>query len=129
MHFDFDNLEKPLFIQIAEQIKDGIIKGIYEEETQLPSSTEISITYRINPATVNKGVNLLVEAGIVNKRRGVGMFVSKGAVDMIVANRQEVFYENFIVPLINEAKMLEITKEDIINLINKENKEEGKWYH
>lgn len=120
MHFDLDNLDKPIFIQISEQLKDGILKEIYIEEGQIPSSTEISLTYKINPATVNKGVNLLVEEGIVYKKRGVGMFVCNGAVKKILTDRQNAFYDVFIVPLIDEANKLSISKDDIISLINKE---------
>lgn len=120
MNFDFNSTEKPLFVQVAEQIKDGIIKNIYAEETQIPSSTEISLTYKLNPATVNKGVNLLVEEGIVYKKRGIGMFVSAGAVKKLLKQRQKGFYESFIMPLLEEAGKLSISTEELIELI-KEN--------
>ena len=72
--FEFND-ESPIYIQIANTIEDGILNGIYEEEAQVPSTTEISVTYKINPATVGKGYNLLVGENIIYKKRGVGMFV------------------------------------------------------
>jgi GntR family transcriptional regulator len=90
------NSEKPIYLQLAEAIEDSILKGIFEEETQVPSTTEISIKLKINPATAGKGVNLLVDEGIIYKKRGVGMFVCKGAKDRVLQKRRESFYKEFI---------------------------------
>ena len=78
MELDF-NGEKPIFQQIAEGLEDGILLGAFPEEGQIPSITEFSVLYKINPATALKGINLLVEEGVVYKKRGVGMFVAQGA--------------------------------------------------
>ena len=70
---------RPIFVEIADQIADDILVGLYAEETQVPSTTELSVHYRINPATAGKALNRLVDEGIVYKRRGLGMFVVTGA--------------------------------------------------
>ena len=70
MQINFED-ERPIFIQIAEQIEDAILSGAYPEESQIPSSTEISVGLRINPATVLKGINILVDSGLVYKKRGL----------------------------------------------------------
>lgn len=119
MKFDFDNLERPLYLQIADEIKDEVLKGTINEEEQIPSSTEISLTFKINPATVNKGVNLLVEDGIIYKKRGIGMFVTTGAKDKIRKERSRDFGEKFIKPLLLEADKLGLTRDEIIKLIDK----------
>lgn len=116
MFLDFGS-EKPIYIQIAEAIEDNILKGIFEEETQVVSTTEISVRYKINPATAGKGINLLVDQGILYKRRGVGMFVSTGAKERILEKRRRNFYQGFILPLIDEASKLGITKDQIIEMI------------
>ena len=69
---------RPIFQQIAEQIENDIISGVLPEETQVPSTNEFAAFHRINPATAGKGVNLLVDAGILYKKRGIGMFVADG---------------------------------------------------
>ena len=51
---------KPIYIQVAEEIENGVLSGAFAEETQVPSTTEISVSYKINPATVLKGMNILV---------------------------------------------------------------------
>ena len=70
---------RPIFLQIAEQIENSIIDGSLAEETQVPSTNELAAFHRINPATAAKGVNQLVDDGILYKKRGIGMFVSAGA--------------------------------------------------
>ena len=116
MLLDF-NSEKPIYLQLAEAIEDDILKGIFEEEQQVLSTTEISVNLRINPATAGKGVNLLVDEGILYKKRGVGMFVGTGAKEKIIKKRKESFFNNYIQALLEEAEKLDITREDIIKMI------------
>ena len=118
MKIDFED-ERPIFVQIAEQIEDGILSGAFPEESQIPSTTEISVNYRINPATALKGINLLVDSGIVYKKRGVGMFVSEGAVEVIREKRKEEFFDRYILRLAEEARKLSLTKKDVEDMIER----------
>ncbi len=111
--------EKPIFIQIAEGIEEGILTGAFPEESQIPSITEFSVNYKINPATALKGINLLVDEGIVFKKRGVGMFVAEGAVGKLQKKRQDQFYDNYVSRLVEEAKRLGITSDEIIAMIER----------
>ena len=74
MHIN-PNIEKPIFIQIAEQLEDSIFTKVFPEETKIPSTNELSSLLNINPHTVLKGMNLLVDEEIIYKKRGLGMFV------------------------------------------------------
>lgn len=118
MNMNF-NEERPIFIQIAEGIEDAILSGAFKEESQIPSITEFSVNYRINPATALKGINILVEEGIIYKKRGVGMFVSKGAEEQLKGKRKEQFFDNFIKNLVDEAMRLGISKDEIILLLER----------
>lgn len=111
--------ERPIFMQICEGIEDAILIGAYAEESQIPSITEFSTTYKINPATALKGINMLVDTGIVYKKRGLGMFVSTGAVENLRLKRCEQFYENYISALIEEASRLGINISEIVEMIEK----------
>ena len=113
------NIEKPIFIQIAEQLEDSIFTGVFPEETKIPSTNEISALLSINPHTVLKGMNMLVDEEIIYKKRGLGMFVKEGAVEKIRQKRQSQFYEQYVAALINEAVKLQMSKEDIISLIER----------
>lgn len=117
-------IDKPIFQQIKEGIEDAILSGAFPEESQIPSITEISVNYKINPATALKGINLLVENNIVYKKRGVGMFVCEGAVNKLMENRKNDFYDKFVSSLILEAKRLKISENDIKNMIERGFKDE-----
>jgi GntR family transcriptional regulator len=111
---------RPIFLQLAEHIEDGIIDGSYPEQSQLPSINEFAAFHRINPATALKGITRLVDAGLVHKRRGVGMFVTAGARDALIAARRERFAATHLGPLLAEARTLGITTEQLIDLIRKD---------
>ena len=107
----------PLFMQVAKNLEDAIFTGLYREDEQIPSTTEISAEGHINPATVLKGMNILVSKGWIEKRRGLGMFVVKGAVESIRKERRESFYNTFITPMKKEAEKLNLSNEEIVSMI------------
>jgi len=113
------SIDKPIFLQIAEQLEDSIFTGVFPEETKIPSTNEVAAVLNINPHTVLKGMNLLVDEDIIYKKRGLGMFVKTGAVEKIRQKRQGQFYEQYIAALIREAEKLQMSKEDIMALIER----------
>ena len=112
------NDHEPIFIQISKAIEDEILCDSIKEGMQVPSTTELSKFYKINPATVLKGVNILVDNEILFKKRGIGMFVSKGAKEIIKNGRKENFKEVYLKDLIGEAKKIGITKEELLDMIS-----------
>lgn len=108
---------RPIFLQIAEQIENDIIAGALPEETQVPSTNEFAAFHRINPATAGKGVNLLVDDGVLYKKRGIGMFVAEGARDRLVEKRRTQFRDQFVAPLLAEAAKLGLTREQLADMI------------
>lgn len=113
------NIDKPIFVQIAEQLEDSIFTGVFPEETKIPSTNEISALLNINPHTVLKGMNVLVDEEIIYKKRGLGMYVKEGAIEKIQQKRQGQFYNQYIETLIEEACKLQMSKEDVITLIER----------
>jgi DNA-binding transcriptional regulator YhcF (GntR family) len=111
--------DKPIFLQIAEGIEDAILSGAFPEESQIPSITEFSVEYKINPATALKGINILTDNGTVYKKRGLGMFVASGATEKLRQKRKEQFYESYIVSLIAEAARLNLSEADIKSMIER----------
>ena len=108
---------KPLFVQIAEQVEDSIVDGSVAEETQAPSTNELAAFYRINPATAAKGVNMLVDKGVLYKRRGIGMFVAAGARDLLLEERRNDFALRYVQPLLAEARRIGLEPDDVASLI------------
>lgn len=114
----FDD-SRPLFLQVAERVEGDILDGVLPEESQAPSTNEIAVFYRINPATAAKGINLLVDEGLLYKRRGIGMFVAPGARAVVLAKRREQFYRQFVQPVADEARKLGIGVEELTELIHR----------
>lgn len=113
------NQEKSIYIQISEMIENDILRDVLLEDERVPSTNELAKLYAINPATAAKGINILVNAGILYKKRGIGMFVSDGAKEVIRTKRKAQFYENYVSEIVNEAKTLGITKAELIAGIEK----------
>lgn len=109
--------EKSIYIQIKEMIESEILRDILLEEERVPSTNELAKLYAINPATAAKGVNLLVDEGILYKKRGIGMFVAEGAKEQIMKKKKEHFYDDYIRSLLAEARNLGITKQELISMI------------
>ena len=109
--------EKSIYIQIKEMIESDILRDILLEEERVPSTNEMAKLYAINPATAAKGVNLLVDEGILYKKRGIGMFVAEGAKEQIMKKKKEHFYDDYIKSLMAEARNLGITKQELIAMI------------
>ena len=108
---------KPIFLQLAERVADDILRGRYQEGEQVPSTNELSAHLRINPATAGKALGVLVDDGILIKRRGIGMFVAEGAIARIKAERQGGFTDTYLRPLLAEAQALGLDTDDLIRLI------------
>lgn len=117
--------EKSIYIQIREMIEKDILRDILLEEERVPSTNELAKLYAINPATAAKGVNLLVDEGILYKKRGIGMFVAAGAKKRIMEKRKKHFYDDYVKSLLAEAVSLGISKKELIEMIE-QSKEGGK---
>ena len=111
------NQEKSIYLQIKEMIERDILRDILQEEERVPSTNELAKLYAINPATAAKGVNLLVDEGILYKKRGIGMFVAAGAKEAIRKKRREHFFEDYVKAMLAEAANLGISKEELIEMI------------
>ena len=108
---------KSIYLQVSEMIETDILRGILLEEERVPSTNELAKQYTINPATAAKGINLLVDEGILYKKRGIGMFVAEGAKEHIIEKRRDAFYENYVKSLLEEAKSLGISSEQLVEMI------------
>ena len=109
----------PLFVQIAERLAEDIADGGLAEGERVPSTNELAAYYQINPATAAKGINMLAADGLLEKRRGIGMFVAGGARNRLLEDRRKRFAERHIYPLVAEASRLGIDADELIALIQK----------
>ena len=109
----------PLFVQVADRLAGEIADGGLAEGERVPSTNELAAFYRINPATAAKGINVLADDGLLEKRRGIGMFVAAGARQRLLARRRAQFTQRYIAPLLTEAVRLGIDSDELFALIKK----------
>lgn len=110
----------PIYIQISQYIQNEILKGHLSQGDKVPSTNEFARTMQVNPATAGKGLNELVDQGILYKKRGLGMFVTKEALNIVRENRQESFKIDNLPNLVRTARQLNITQDQLIELIRSE---------
>jgi GntR family transcriptional regulator len=107
----------PLFAQVAERLAGEIADGGLAEGGRVPSTNELAAFYRINPATAAKGINVLTDDGLIEKRRGIGMFVAEGARARLLARRRAEFTERYVERMLTEATRRGIDPDELIALI------------
>lgn len=110
---------RPIFWDLADRIAADVLSGIYPPGTQVPSTTALSAFYRINPATAGKALNRLVEAGVLEKRRGLGMFVTPNGPDTLREARRREFEADYVDPLLEEASRLGLSRTEVLDLIQR----------
>jgi DNA-binding transcriptional regulator YhcF (GntR family) len=107
----------PIFSQIAERLSEEIADGTLPEGERVPSTNQLAVFYRINPATAAKGISMLTDDGLLEKRRGIGMFVADGARMRLLTERRQRFAERYVKPLVAEATRLGIDADELVALI------------
>lgn len=119
------NDQNLIYQQIAQMLEDGILRGEYPEESQVPSTNELARAFNINPATAAKGINRLVDEGLLYKRRGIGMFVAEGALKTLQARRRKAFAGEQVRALVREAMSLGMSQKELLQLVGDVSQEEG----
>jgi DNA-binding transcriptional regulator YhcF (GntR family) len=116
----------PLFVQVGDRLAAQIADGGLAEGGRVPSTNELAAFYRINPATAAKGINVLADDRLLEKRRGIGMFVATGARQRLLARRRAEFTQRYVEPLLTEAARLGIDTDGLFALIKEAgNEREG----
>jgi DNA-binding transcriptional regulator YhcF (GntR family) len=108
----FDD-RSPIYVQIANGIKDEVMSGTLKEDEQVMSTNQYAAFYQINPATAAKGFAQLVDEGVLYKKRGIGMFVSPDARERLRSRRRERFFADVVDPMLAEARMVGVDIDEI----------------
>jgi DNA-binding transcriptional regulator YhcF (GntR family) len=118
--------DRPIFLQIKEAIEDDILAGLLAPDAQIPSNSQLVSFFSVNPVTVHRGVSLLLEEGIVYKKRGLGMFVSPEAPRLLREQRRAHFERDFVAPLMQQAALLGIERNALHDAIDRNWGERGR---
>lgn len=108
---------KPIYIQISEWLENEIIGGRFKSDEKVYSQYQLADMFNINPATAAKGLNILADAQILYKKRGLGMFVNHGAKEKIIAKRKNETLKGQIHELVQEADRLQVSEQELIDMI------------
>jgi GntR family transcriptional regulator len=124
MTIEFDN-DRPIYLQIADMIREAIMAGDIEEGKSIPSVREISVEHNLNPQTVLNATQVLINEGLLEKRRGLGMFVQEGARKTLLQSELNHFKEDEVPALVNRARLLGIQKPELIEIVDDTYEEEA----
>ena len=114
---DHLNEKLPVYIRIVEGIKNAIVVGDLKEGERLPSTTRLSSNYNIGLLTINKANDILEDEGLIYKKRGVGLFVQKGAKEKLINERRKRFKDQYIKAALIEANKLNINVEELQQIV------------
>lgn len=107
----------PIYLQIKKEIENAIINKSIEEEKAIDSIRIMAKQYRLNPQTISNAISELLNEGILFKKRGIGMFVEKGAQKKLKAKTYEEFIQADLQKMVTKSRSLGISKTELLNLI------------
>jgi len=116
MTLDFDH-KTPIYLQVAQMIREAVLAGDLKEGEAIPSVRQISVEQGLNPQTVLNATRRLMDEGILEKRRGIGIFVRAGAHETLQRSELEVFRGEDIPGLVNRAKLLGLSMTETCALV------------
>lgn len=109
------NDKEPIYLQLKDQIKDMILSGDIKEGEVLPSVRQVAMDYKVNPLTVSKSYQILVDESLVEKKRGLGMFVKEGAVKKVQNNENHQFINEDWPKILIKIQQLNLDTTELIN--------------
>ena len=112
--------DKPIYIQLRERIIGMILDGSLAEGEALPSVRKVAAQFQLNPMTVMKGYQSLVDDGLVEKRRGLGMFCVEGAPERLLEQEKLRFITDEWPHIANRIRQMDLSVSDLLQAIEKE---------
>ncbi len=107
------NQTEPIFRQLADRLRNLILKRVYAEGEAMPSVRQLSADLRINPITISKSLQILVDEGLIEKRRGIGMFVANGATSSVLDAQRSEFIEKEWPGILEKLELLGLQLNDL----------------
>lgn len=114
------NNDTPIYVQLANKIEESIIERSIVKGDRVPSQVDLGKMFNINPATAGKALTLLLERGVVDKRRGLGMFVTDNALTIIKDRRIKQNLSSLARNYLCEGATLGIDIDTLIALLKEE---------
>jgi len=117
------NDSQPIYRQLRDRVVAMIIDGVLKEGDSLPSVRNVAAEYRVNPLTVLKGYEELVSEQLVEKRRGLGLFINSGARDILLQSERQKFLAEQWPTISATIQRLGLTPKELLDAAANTNKE------
>lgn len=114
------NDSQPIYRQLRDRVVASILDGILKEGDPLPSVRNVAAEYRVNPLTVLKGYQQLVDEQLIEKRRGLGMFIKPGAHDLLLQAERQKFLAEQWPRVVATIQRLGLTLEELLDAAKEE---------
>ncbi len=111
------NDKQPIYRQLRDLVAERIMDGSFPEGEAIPSVRQVSADYKINHLTVGKAYQELVDEGLLEKRRGLGMFVTVGACCALTSNEKQQFIDEEVSAFLERAKVLGMDTQEVVGLL------------
>ena len=110
------NEDQPIYRQLRDRVVAMILEGVLTDGDALPSVRNVAAEYRLNPLTVLKGYQELVDEGLVEKKRGRGMYVNEGARKQLMRDERQRFVDKEWPAIVDTINRLELDIEELVRL-------------
>ena len=110
--------KSPIYRQLAERLRELVLEGVYRNGDALPSVRQIASEHRINPITVSKAFQILVDEELVEKRRGLGMYVNEGATEQLMEDERKTFLEEDLPHFRDRAERLGFNVDELLKEVS-----------
>ena len=111
------NDSQPIYRQLRDLVVQRIVDGSFVEGSAVPSVRQVAADYKINHLTVGKAYQELVDAGLLEQRRGLGMFVKEGAATALTSNEKQQFIDEELPAVLDRARVLGFERQEVIDLL------------
>ena len=111
------NDKQPIYRQLRDMVVERIMDGSFVEGEAVPSVRQVATDYQINHLTVGKAYQELVDAGLLEKRRGLGMFVTAGARGSLTNEEQQRFLDEEVPAFAERVKVLGMDMQEVVSLL------------
>ena len=108
------NDKQPIYRQLRDMVIERIVDGSFVEGEAVPSVRQVAADYQINHLTVGKAYQELVDAGLLEKRRGLGMFVTAGARNALTDDEQQRFLQEEVPAFAERVRLLGLEMEEVV---------------
>jgi len=111
------NDKQPIYRQLRDMVAQRIMDGSFPEGEAVPSVRQVAADYKINHLTVGKAYQELVDADLLEKRRGLGMFVTVGARQALTSEEKQQFIDEEVPAFLQRAKVLGFDEKEVVALL------------